>query len=95
MRLPVAAKIALHSAGAKGGTPGSPTPLGGVSMIDVPGMPFHDPEADEALFAALRETLDPRVEAHWLDLDVNDERFALALADRLHELRTAWEEARR
>ncbi|MEZ5101031.1 MAG: Tm-1-like ATP-binding domain-containing protein [Thermoleophilia bacterium] len=70
-------------------------PLGGVSMIDVEGMPFHDPEADEALFAALRETLDPRVEAHWLDLDVNDERFALALADRLHELRTAWEEARR
>jgi hypothetical protein len=31
MRLPVAAKIALISAGAKGGTPGSPTPLGGVS----------------------------------------------------------------
>ena len=48
-------------------------PLRGVSMIDVEGMPFHDPAADEALFAALRETLDPRVEAHWLDLDVNDE----------------------
>src|SRR5262249_5998432 len=32
MRLPVAWKIALHSAGANGGTPGSPTPLGGVSM---------------------------------------------------------------
>ena len=31
MRLPVAAKIALISAGANGGTPGSPTPLGGVS----------------------------------------------------------------
>ena len=29
MRLPVAAKIALHSAGANGGTPGSPMPLGG------------------------------------------------------------------
>jgi hypothetical protein len=28
MRLPVAAKIALINAGAKGGTPGSPTPLG-------------------------------------------------------------------
>ena len=28
MRLPVAAKIALASAGAAGGTPGSPTPLG-------------------------------------------------------------------
>jgi len=31
MRFPVAAKIALISAGANGGTPGSPTPLGGVS----------------------------------------------------------------
>src|SRR6516164_1847989 len=32
MRLPVAAKIALHSAGAKGGSPGSPTPLDGTSI---------------------------------------------------------------
>jgi hypothetical protein len=32
MRLPVAAKMALHSAGANGGTPGSPTPLGGTLM---------------------------------------------------------------
>lgn len=31
MRFPVAAKIALTRAGAKGGTPGSPTPLGGLS----------------------------------------------------------------
>src|SRR5215470_14991532 len=32
MRLPVAAKIALHKAGVNGGTPGSPTPLEGTSM---------------------------------------------------------------
>ena len=32
MRLPVAAKIALQSAGVNGGTPGSPTPLAGTSM---------------------------------------------------------------
>jgi uncharacterized protein (UPF0261 family) len=65
-------------------------PLRGVSAIAVEGAPFHDPEADEALFEALREHLEPGVEAHWLDLDVNDERFALAMADRLHELtRTA------
>jgi radical SAM superfamily enzyme YgiQ (UPF0313 family) len=32
IRLPVAAKIALHSAGANGGTPGSPTPAGGASL---------------------------------------------------------------
>src|SRR6266852_914554 len=32
MRLPVATKIALHSAGTNGGTPGSPTPAGGASL---------------------------------------------------------------
>ena len=30
-------------------------PEGGVSSIDRPGQPFHDPEADRALFAALEE----------------------------------------
>ena len=29
-------------------------PLGGVSAIDVPGMPFHDPAADAALFETIR-----------------------------------------
>ncbi|MFL5929233.1 MAG: Tm-1-like ATP-binding domain-containing protein [Gaiellaceae bacterium] len=61
-------------------------PLGGVSMIDVPGQPFHDPEADEALVAALKEELAGRVELHELPEDVNDPQFALAMADRLHEL---------
>src|SRR5713226_817072 len=32
MRLLVAAKIALHKAGAKGGNPGSPIPAGGASL---------------------------------------------------------------
>jgi uncharacterized protein (UPF0261 family) len=61
-------------------------PLRGVSMIDVDGQPFRDAEADAALFAGLRESLDSRIEVHELDLDVNDERFADAMADRLHEL---------
>ena len=29
-------------------------PTGGVSALDAPGMPFHDPDADEALFTTLR-----------------------------------------
>ncbi|BBK33510.1 uncharacterized protein (UPF0261 family) [Stella humosa] len=29
-------------------------PLGGVSAIDAPGMPFHDPASDQALFEAIR-----------------------------------------
>jgi uncharacterized protein (UPF0261 family) len=61
-------------------------PLGGVSMIDVPGQPFHDPDADGALVAALKEELDGRVELHELEEDVNDPTFAVAMADRLHEL---------
>ena len=62
-------------------------PRGGVSMIAVAGQPFHDPEADEALLAGLSETL-VGVEVHELDVDVNDEQFALAMADRLHEMIT-------
>jgi uncharacterized protein (UPF0261 family) len=62
-------------------------PLRGVSMIATEGQPFHDPEADEALFGTLRELVDTaKVEVHEVDADVNDPAFALAMADRLHEL---------
>jgi uncharacterized protein (UPF0261 family) len=67
-------------------------PLKGVSMIAIEGGPFHDPVADEALFAALRTglkdntALGGNVECHELDLDVNDPAFADAMANRLHEM---------
>jgi uncharacterized protein (UPF0261 family) len=61
-------------------------PLGGVSMIAVPGQPFHDPDADDALVAGLKETLGDVVEVHERTEDVNDPAFATAMADRLHEL---------
>ena len=62
-------------------------PLRGVSAIATEGQPFHDPDADEALFSTLREEVDAtRVEVHELDADVNDPAFALAMANRLHEL---------
>jgi uncharacterized protein (UPF0261 family) len=60
-------------------------PLKGVSMIDVEGQVFYDPDADAALFAGLRQTLDGSVEVHEVDTDVNDPEFAVAMADRLHE----------
>jgi uncharacterized protein (UPF0261 family) len=60
-------------------------PLGGVSMIDAEGQPFHDPEADAALFRGLRQSCGDR-ELHELDMNINDERFADAMACRLHEL---------
>jgi uncharacterized protein (UPF0261 family) len=61
-------------------------PLAGVSMIAVEGQPFHDPDADAALLEGLAETLSQDVEVHRLPLDVNDEGFAVAMADRLDEL---------
>ncbi|HWG14206.1 MAG TPA: Tm-1-like ATP-binding domain-containing protein [Streptosporangiaceae bacterium] len=64
-------------------------PLRGVSAIDVDGAPFRDEAADDALFAAIRGTLDTRrVELAEMDTDVNDDRFADAMADRLHQLIT-------
>jgi uncharacterized protein (UPF0261 family) len=58
-------------------------PLGGVSMIDAEGQPFHDPEADAALFGAIREGLDDRVELIEMDCNVNDPAFATAMAEKL------------
>ena len=65
-----------------------------MSLIDVEGQVFHDPEADEALIAALREHARPSVDVHELDTDINDPAFALAMVDRLHELYRAWVGAR-
>src|SRR3954466_14938055 len=53
-------------------------PLGGVSMVAVPGGPFHDAAADEALLSSLRENLDG-VETHELETDINDDAFATAM----------------
>ena len=60
-------------------------PLRWVSMIDAEGQPFHDPEADAALFAALREGLGDRVERVEMDCNVNDPEFAAAMADKLDQ----------
>jgi uncharacterized protein (UPF0261 family) len=65
-------------------------PLKGVSLIATEGQVFYDPAADEALFGALREHLDPEVDLRELDLDINDPAFAQAMADRLDALYKAW-----
>jgi uncharacterized protein (UPF0261 family) len=62
-------------------------PLGGVSAIDAEGQPFHDPEADAALFEALRAGLEgSAVELVELEHHVNDPEFAAAMAARLDEM---------
>jgi uncharacterized protein (UPF0261 family) len=62
-------------------------PLRGVSMIDAPDEPFYDPEADTALFDALRDHIDPStVELVEIDAHINDPEFADAFAEQLIEL---------
>jgi uncharacterized protein (UPF0261 family) len=58
-------------------------PLKGVSMLDAPGKPFHDPEADRALFDALKTGASPRVKIREIDAHINDPSFADALGDEL------------
>ena len=57
-------------------------PLRGVSMIDAEGQPFHDPEADAALFEELRKVGDT-VELVEMDLHINDPEFARAMVEKL------------
>ncbi|VWX61484.1 conserved hypothetical protein [Burkholderiales bacterium 8X] len=63
-------------------------PEGGVSAIDRPGQPFHDVEADRALFAAIetnfRSSPDRRLQR--LPLHINDEAFADALVAAWREV---------
>ncbi|MGJ5761017.1 Tm-1-like ATP-binding domain-containing protein [Streptomyces galbus] len=58
-------------------------PLRGISAMAVPGGPFHDAEADAALFAALKQNLNSDVPIVEIDTDINDEKFGTAMADRL------------
>jgi uncharacterized protein (UPF0261 family) len=58
-------------------------PLRGVSMIDAEGQPFHDPDADRALFDALRRHAGPNVRIRELDAHINDPLFAQELVTEL------------
>jgi uncharacterized protein (UPF0261 family) len=59
-------------------------PLSGVSAIATEDQPFWDPEADQALFDAIRQGVDRGVvELVELDLDINDPAFATAMVDTL------------
>jgi len=62
-------------------------PLKGLSGIDVEGGPFADPDADEALFAAIRSGLDgTAVAVHDVPAAVNDEGFGRRMAEALDRL---------
>lgn len=59
-------------------------PLRGLSGIDIEGGPFHDEDADRALFTALRDGLQgTSVTIHHLDQDINSTGFGRAMAEAL------------
>jgi uncharacterized protein (UPF0261 family) len=58
-------------------------PLRGISVISSPGGPYHWPEADAALFDSLKTHLRKDIPLHELDVNINDEAFARAMADGL------------
>lgn len=63
-------------------------PEGGVSMLDVPGQPFHDPAADAALFEALEQTVDQSGDRQLIRLpvNINDAAFADAVIEAFDAL---------
>ena len=63
-------------------------PEKGVSAIDAPGQPFHDPEADNALFDALEKGLQQtkRRRLERLPLHINDPEFSAALVERFRQI---------
>lgn len=63
-------------------------PEKGLSLIDVEGQPFYDPEANAALFETLENELvvTPERKLIRLPLAINDPQFADALLHHFHEL---------
>jgi uncharacterized protein (UPF0261 family) len=63
-------------------------PEKGVSLLDAPDQPFHDPEADQALFEALEATLvqTSTRQLRRLPYHINDPAFADALVSAYHEI---------
>jgi uncharacterized protein (UPF0261 family) len=63
-------------------------PLGGVSAIDVPGMPFHDPAADAALFETIRGGFAPAPNRKLIEVEapINDRAFVDAVLTAFREI---------
>lgn len=61
-------------------------PLKGVSELDAPGKEFWWPEADQALFDAIKQYTNPDIPVYELDCNINDPEFADAVTKKLMEL---------
>ena len=60
-------------------------PLKGVSMLDSPGKEFWWPEADRALYDAIKKHVRPDIQVYELDNNINDSEFAEAVTKKLLE----------
>lgn len=58
-------------------------PLQGVSVLDSPGGEFWQPEADQALYAAIKAHVRADIPVHEVDCNINDAAFAQAVVDQL------------
>ncbi len=72
-------------------------PEGGVSAIDKPGQPFHDPQADRMLFTSIEQHFRAGQERKLIRLPhhINDDAFAAALVAAWHDVQVAAAGARR
>lgn len=63
-------------------------PLGGVSALDAPGQPFWDPDADAALFGALRRDLQQTDRRRLVEVPahINDPAFAAEAVRQFREI---------
>jgi uncharacterized protein (UPF0261 family) len=64
-------------------------PEGGVSAIDAPGQPFHDPDADRMLFDTIEKHLIKTERRRLIRLPhhINDPKFSAALVEQFHAIR--------
>ena len=61
-------------------------PLKGVSILDGEGELFCDREADQALFDAIREHLNDDIPVYEIDVNINEEAFAVKAVELLLDL---------
>jgi len=76
-------RMIAHAANGAQGPVAILLPLQGVSMLDSPGNPFWDPEADGACYDAIKRNLKPGIPVYELDHNINDPEFADQVANLL------------
>ena len=79
-------KIFAEKANAATGKVAFLFPLKGVSILDSEGQMFWDPEADRAMFDAIKAHVKPGIQVVELDANINDEAFSQKAVEMLTEL---------